>query len=102
MSKSFAEAVNEKLEANSARIAKEMQSKPLAGANSVVDVVFDVFKNGFKSVDKEEALKVFDNVYDQYISKIDLPGAFDALAHSLLKSLGRSLLGNAIDRLKTA
>jgi len=51
-----------------------------------------------KGLDKVSALAIVGKVYDDYISKIDLPGEYDTVFHALLKQAASAALGIAWDK----
>lgn len=99
---SFEKRLREEVEAAVEDIAASTRKRPMAAGSKFVDIVLRVVKQigaeQLKGMDKDAILAVVGEIYDDYISKIDLPGEYDAAFHAILKQGALLALGVAYDK----
>lgn len=96
---SFEAVLRDECSANLESIAEAR--RPLAVGHRFVDVVVSVLKRfgaeGLSKLNRADVVAAVSKIYDDFISKIDLPGPFDPLIHSMLKSTVLAIIGQVFD-----
>jgi len=99
---SFEKKLREEIEIALPDIAASTNKRPMAAGSKFVDIVVRVVKQigleQLKGLDRATALDIVGKIYDEYIAKIDLPGEYDAVFHSLIKQAALAAIGIAYDR----
>jgi hypothetical protein len=102
ISGSFERKLRKEISASVGDIASTTKTRPMAAGSKFIDIVFRVAREftaeQLKGMDKATLLQIVGKAYDDYISKIDLPGEFDAIFHTLLKQTAITTVGIAFDR----
>ena len=98
--------LREEVEAAVEDIAASTRKRPMAAGSKFFDIVLRVVKQigveQLKDLDKVTVLGIVGKVYDEYISKIDLPGEYDAVFHALIKQAALAAIGIAYDKFLAA
>ena len=99
---SFEKKLREEVEAAVEDIAASTRKRPMAAGSKFFDIVLRVVKQigaeQLKDLDKVTVLGIVSKVYDEYISKIDLPGEYDTVFHALIKQAALAAIGIAYDK----
>jgi hypothetical protein len=99
---SFEKKLREEVEAAVEDIAASTRKRPMAAGSKFFDIVLRVVKQigaeQLKDLDKVTVLGIVAKVYDEYISKIDLPGEYDTVFHALIKQAALAAIGIAYDK----
>lgn len=99
---SFEKKLREEVEAAVEDIAASTRKRPMAAGSKFFDIVLRVVKQigveQLKDLDKVTVLGIVAKVYDEYISKIDLPGEYDTVFHALIKQAALATIGIAYDK----
>ena len=99
---SFEAKLREEVEAAVEDIAASTRKRPMAAGSKFFDIVLRVVKQigaeQLKDLDKVTVLGIVAKVYDEYISKIDLPGEYDTVFHALIKQAALAAIGIAYDK----
>jgi hypothetical protein len=103
---SFEKKLREEVEAAVEDIAASTRKRPMAAGSKFFDIVIRVVKQigveQLKDLDKVTVIGIVAKVYDEYISKIDLPGEYDAVFHALIKQAALAAIGIAYDKFLAA
>jgi hypothetical protein len=99
---SFEKVLRENLDTHDEMFLSD--AKPLLLGHRFVDAVVNALKaltgQSLASLNKEDALALVAKMYDEYISKIDLPGPFDSFIHPMIKNIALVMIGRVFDSLK--
>lgn len=99
---SFEKKLREEVEAAVEDIKASTRKRPMAAGSKFFDIVLRVVKQigveKLAELDRVTVLEVVGKVYDEYISKIDLPGEYDEVFHALIKQASLAAIGIAFDK----
>lgn len=99
---SFEKKLREEVEAAVEDIKASTRKRPMAAGSKFFDIVLRVVKQigveKLAELDRVTVLDVVGKVYDEYISKIDLPGEYDEVFHALIKQASLAAIGIAFDK----
>jgi hypothetical protein len=99
---SFEKKLREEVEAAVEDIKASTRKRPMAAGSKFFDIVLRVVKQigveKLAEIDRVTVLEVVGKVYDEYISKIDLPGEYDEVFHALIKQASLAAIGIAFDK----
>jgi hypothetical protein len=98
----FEKKLREEVEAAVEDIKASTRKRPMAAGSKFFDIVLRVVKQigveKLAELDRVTVLEVVGKVYDEYISKIDLPGEYDEVFHALIKQASLAAIGIAFDK----
>jgi hypothetical protein len=96
---SFEKHLREELDSSIDDILSSSKKKPIEAGSRFFDLVLRVLKEFGANATKDDILAAVAKVYDDYLSKIDLPGEYDVVVHALLKQTVLASVAIAYDKI---